>query len=82
VPLAAVIEMLCARARVSVTIEVDPARVRPADVPYLVGNPASLSRDTGWSPTLSLEQTLGDVMEEWRTSVGGGMRGTPAGGGL
>src|SRR5439155_25961682 len=64
--LASVIGRMCAQARVPVRIEVDPARVRPADVPYLVGDPTLLRRDTGWSPTRSLDQTLGDVLEEWR----------------
>jgi GDP-4-dehydro-6-deoxy-D-mannose reductase len=66
VPLVTVVGMLCRRARVGVRVEVDRARVRPADVPYLVGDPTLLKQDTGWSPTLSLEQTLGDVLEEWR----------------
>ena len=65
-PLADVVGMLCRRARVSVRTEVDRARVRPADVPYLVGDPALMTRDTGWHPTLSLEQALDDVLEEWR----------------
>jgi len=65
-PLAAVVGRLCEQARLPVRIEVDPARVRPADVPYLVGDPTRMRRDTGWSPVRSLDQTLGDVLEEWR----------------
>ena len=57
---------LVARARVPVRIEVNPARVRPADVPYLVGDPSAIARDTGWSATIPLERTLDDVLAEWR----------------
>lgn len=57
---------LAAMANVEVRIEVDPARLRPADVPYLVGNPARIHRDTGWAVTRPLEQTLRDVLQEWR----------------
>jgi GDP-4-dehydro-6-deoxy-D-mannose reductase len=64
--LAPLIGRMCEQARVPVRIEVDPSRVRPADVPYLVGDPALMRRDLGWSPTLSLDQTLRDVLEEWR----------------
>ncbi|HEY6867005.1 MAG TPA: GDP-mannose 4,6-dehydratase [Candidatus Eisenbacteria bacterium] len=57
---------LAARARRPVRIEVDPARMRPADVPWLVGDPAKLERDTGWRAEIPLERTLDDVMADWR----------------
>ena len=66
VELARVARMLTGRARVPVRIEVDPARVRPADVPWLVGDPAKLLRDTGWQAEIPLERTLDDALEEWR----------------
>ena len=63
-----VISSLVAMARVDVRVEVDPARLRPADVPWLVGDPAAIARDTGWHVTRPLEQTLRDVLEEWRAA--------------
>ena len=39
----------------------DPALVRTADIPYLVGNAAKLAAATGWSPHISLDQTLRDL---------------------
>jgi GDP-4-dehydro-6-deoxy-D-mannose reductase len=41
----------------------DPALVRANDIPHLVGDPSKLRRTTGWSPTLSLEQTLRDMVD-------------------
>ena len=61
-----VVARLAARASVTVRIEVDPARVRPADVPWLVGDPSRLARDTGWRAEIPLERTLDDVLGEWR----------------
>ena len=66
VRLTEVVRLLAARARVSVRIEVDPARVRPADVPWLAGDPAKLARDTGWRAEIPFERTLDEVLEEWR----------------
>ena len=66
VRLTEVVRMLAERSRVKVRIEVDPARVRPADVPWLVGDPARLERDTGWRAEIPFERTLEDVLEEWR----------------
>jgi GDP-4-dehydro-6-deoxy-D-mannose reductase len=40
----------------------DPALVRRADIPHLVGDPTKLRRATGWAPTISLEQTLQELV--------------------
>jgi GDP-4-dehydro-6-deoxy-D-mannose reductase len=69
VKLTDVVRMLAARSRVAVRIEVDPARVRPADVPWLVGDPAKLERDTGWRAEIPFQRTLDEVLEEWRGRV-------------
>jgi GDP-4-dehydro-6-deoxy-D-mannose reductase len=66
VRLADVASRLCALARVPVRIEVDPARVRPVDVPYLVGDPSEIARATGWHAAILFEQTLRDTLEDWR----------------
>jgi GDP-4-dehydro-6-deoxy-D-mannose reductase len=66
VKLSEVVQRLAGRCRVRVHIEVDPARVRPADVPFLVGDPSTIARDTGWRAEIPLDQTLDDVLHEWR----------------
>lgn len=67
VKLTDVVQTLAAASRVRVTIEVDPARLRPADVPYLVGDASRALADCGWSARIPLQQTLEDVLGEWRT---------------
>jgi GDP-4-dehydro-6-deoxy-D-mannose reductase len=57
---------LAGLARVWVKIEVDPARLRPADVPWLVGDPSRAAHETGWRTARPLALTLRDVLEEWR----------------
>jgi GDP-4-dehydro-6-deoxy-D-mannose reductase len=42
-------------------VEVDPARVRPLDVPLLSGDPAAL-RALGWAPAIPLRRTLADLL--------------------
>jgi GDP-4-dehydro-6-deoxy-D-mannose reductase len=61
-----VLEKLIAASGVEVEIRVDPDRLRPADVPVLVGNPARLRAATGWEPRLSLDQSLTDLLQYWR----------------
>ena len=40
----------------------DPALLRPADIPHLVGDAGKLHETTGWFPAFSLEQTLRDMV--------------------
>lgn len=60
------VEGLVARARVPVAIVVDPARLRPVDVPVLVGSHDRITAATGWRPEIPLEQTLDDLLSWWR----------------
>ena len=66
VALGDVLARLTGMARAAVTVEIDPARTRAVDVPYLVGDPSAIERDTGWRPEIALEQTLADLLEDWR----------------
>ncbi len=69
VNLRALLDQLVARSGVHVTVEPDPARFRPAEVPWLVGDPTRIERETRWRPEIGLNQTLGDVLDEWRVRV-------------
>jgi GDP-4-dehydro-6-deoxy-D-mannose reductase len=64
-----ILDGFLAEAKVSITVEVDPALVRPVDVPELVGSHAALSAATGWAPRIPLRQTLADVLAYWRWKV-------------
>lgn len=60
---------LIARSRVPISIRVDPRRLRPVDAPLLIGDGSRFTRQTGWRPQIPLEQTLDDILEEWRSRV-------------
>ena len=60
------IDALVARARVRVEIVVDPERLRPVDVPLLVGSHARLTAETGWEPEIPFDMTLDDLLDYWR----------------
>ncbi len=76
VELRAIVDALVARARVAIEVTEEAARMRPNDVPYLVGSPARLVAATGWAPAYGLEQTLSDLLDAARhahaTPVEGG----------
>jgi GDP-4-dehydro-6-deoxy-D-mannose reductase len=54
----------------SVEVRVDPDRLRPLDIPVLIGDPGKLQRATGWTPRYPLERTLGDLLQYWRDRLG------------
>ncbi len=47
-------------------VEVDPDLFRPADLEELRGDPSRLVEDTGWSTEYALDDTLKDLLEDWR----------------
>ena len=60
------LDCLLTMTKVKVTIEQDPARMRPSDVPVLLGDPSKFQKATGWAPTIPFEQTLSDLLDYWR----------------
>ena len=48
-----------------ITVKVDPDKVRPSDVPVLVGSHDKFTKQTGWQPSIPIEQTLRDILEYW-----------------
>lgn len=65
----AILDELLSMSRVAVTLETDEARLRPSDVPSMAGSAALLTADTGWTPGISLHQTLADTLDDWRARV-------------
>ncbi len=45
---------------------VDEARFRPNDLARMFGSSAKLTAATGWVPQRDLNETLADVLDEWR----------------
>ena len=53
----------------NIIITVDPKRVRPIDVPVVVGDCSKFKKQTGWKPKIPLEKTLEGVLNYWRALV-------------
>lgn len=62
-----ILEKLLALSSVKITVATDPERLRPADIPILIGDASKLTVATGWQPTIPLEQSLNDVLVYWRS---------------
>ncbi len=54
-----------------VTVETDPARLRPSDVEILIGDSSKFREETGWEPQVPFEKTLSDTLDYWRQQFSG-----------
>lgn len=61
-----VLDQLLSLSSSGITIEPDPSRLRPADIPVLIGDAAKLRAATGWQPRISFDQTITDTLTFWR----------------
>ena len=69
VPIRTLVELLISRARVAITVEQDPSRLRPNDTPLVLGDHRRLTADTGWRPEIRLDKTAADLLSYWRTAI-------------
>lgn len=63
------LELLLGLTSARVEVRPDPTRLRPSDVPVLVGDCQKFRRATGWEPTIPFEVMLKDLLEYWRQRV-------------
>jgi GDP-4-dehydro-6-deoxy-D-mannose reductase len=64
-----VLGALLALVDVEVKVRTDTARMRPVDVPDIVGSHAKLTRDTGWQPVRTFQTLIEDVLNYWRKAI-------------
>jgi len=70
-----ILSALYAESCVTVETKVLPERLRPNEIPELVGDPRLFREWTGWSPRRDIGETLREVLEMWRTVIGEESRG-------
>ncbi len=69
-PIGKVLDMLLSlSARKDIVVETDPQRLRPSDVPILIGDCTKFRTATRWTTTIPFEKTIEDSLNYWRPSV-------------
>jgi GDP-4-dehydro-6-deoxy-D-mannose reductase len=69
VSIQSIVDTLLSLSPATITVEQDPARMRPSDVPVQVGDPSRAKRELGWEAAIPLERTLADLLQYWRDAV-------------
>lgn len=64
------LDRLLALARVRVEVRQRPEPTRKADTAVTWADTRKLRAATGWMPRIPLEQTLADILDEWRQNTG------------
>jgi GDP-4-dehydro-6-deoxy-D-mannose reductase len=64
-----VLDILLAMSEVKVKIKQDSARMRPSDVPVLIGDNTKFCEATGWMPQIPFEKTVNDLLDYWRNII-------------
>jgi len=68
VPMSRVVELFQSRARCPVEVKQRDDRVRPVEIPCMVGDASRLRAATGWEPEIPLEQTIADMLQAVRAT--------------
>lgn len=65
--ISAVLDELIALSGLDVSIEIDPERQRPSDIPRICGSSKRLTADTEWRPRHNFKTTLSDTLNSFRS---------------
>ena len=63
------LETMLSLSAAQIRVEFDPERMRPSDTPVVYCDAKKLRDATGWTPSISFEQTLRDVLDDWRARI-------------
>lgn len=63
------LDILLDESTAQVEVHLNPELMRPIDIPLVVCDTTQICQRTGWAPTISLRQTLRDILDYWRGEV-------------
>jgi GDP-4-dehydro-6-deoxy-D-mannose reductase len=63
------LDLLLSMSKVKVEIKNDPSRMRPSEVPILIGDNTKFCQKTGWKPEIPFEKTMEDLLNYWRERI-------------
>ena len=63
------LDMILSFATTSIKVELDPARLRPSDIPVIEADIKKLQDTIAWQPEIELKQTLLETLNYWRNNL-------------
>jgi len=65
------LDMFLAMSEIEIEVVPDAARLRPSDVPVVLGDCSKFRQRTGWQASIRLQESLGDILDYWRERIRG-----------
>lgn len=64
-----ILDKIIARSTARIEVKVDEKKLRPVDVPKIEADVRKIKQEVGWETKLSIDDTIGDVLDWWRKRV-------------
>ena len=64
-----ILDTIVSFSKADIKVEVDPAKLRPVDVPIIEADIRKLVECTGWKREIPLERTIEETLDYWRKEV-------------
>ncbi|UXZ21256.1 GDP-mannose 4,6-dehydratase [Pseudomonas sp. YeP6b] len=64
-----ILDELVSQSTAVISVELDPKRLRPSDVPFAVGKCDRIRNVLSWEPKVPLNETLASLLADWRLRV-------------
>ncbi len=64
-----IIEILIGMSRTAIRVVQDPDRMRPSEVPRMVGDNRKIQKAVNWETTIEFKRTLSDILNHWRDTL-------------
>ena len=61
-----IIETIAGIMKIKVAVKVDPKLIRPSDNRIIIGSNRKITKETGWQPEITLQQSLSEIVQYWR----------------
>ncbi len=65
-----ILDMIIERSSAEIKVEIDPAKLRPVDVPIIEADITKIQTATGWEPRIPLSTTISETLDYWRRKIG------------
>lgn len=63
------LNMMLAFSKIKLQVKVDPGLLRPSDVTLQIPCIDKFQKETGWKPSIPLEETFRDILDYWRAEL-------------
>lgn len=64
-----ILTQIIAQSGAEIQVEIDPAKLRPVEIPVIRADISKLQQDTGWTPEIPLEQTIAETLDVWKQQL-------------